>query len=121
MGKVRGIAQVNARLEQIFTQVSEDKARAAITKALIIGQQYAVALTPVDLGNLINSRFTQIINTPTGFTGRVGFTADYASFVHDGGPKNWQKPGAEDEFLKKGFERDGLEEIDAVIRAEMKI
>lgn len=119
--KVRGVTQVNRNLEQIFSKVSEDKARSAITKALLIGQQYAVALTPVDTANLINSRFMQIINTPTGFTGRVGFTANYATFVHDGGPKNWQKPGAEDEFLKKGFERDGIDEIDAVIRQEMKI
>lgn len=119
---VRGIAQANRNLEQILVKdISERKARQAITKALIIGQQYAVDLTPVDTANLINSRFTQIINTPTGFTGRVGYTANYAKFVHDGGPKNWQKPGAEDEFLRKGFERDGLEEIDAIIREEMRI
>lgn len=118
MSKVKGVDKVNANIQKIVGRITTTATREAVTKALIIGQQYAVMLTPIDTAALINSRFMQVVNTATGFTGRVGYTASYAAFVHDGGPKNWQKTGAEDEFLRKGFERDGRAEIDAVIRAE---
>lgn len=117
MSKVKGVDSVNSKFSALVGKITTTTSVEAATRAMIIGQQYATMLTPVDTSNLINGRFMQIIPTATGVTGRAGYMASYAPYVHNGGPKNWQKPGAEDEFLTKGFERDGRAEIDAVIKA----
>ena len=118
MSNVKGVQQTNAALSRLVGKITTTTTHTALTKALMIGRQYATMLTPVDTSNLINSVFLRVDPSATGFTGRVGYTAAYAPFVHDDGPKNWQKPGAEDEFLKKGFERDGRAEITAALRGE---
>lgn len=118
MSKVGGVADVNAKLGRLVGKITTETTQNAVQKALLIGAQYATMLTPVDTSNLINSRFISVFPTATGFTGRVGYTASYAGYVHDGGPKNWQKPGAEDAFLRKGFERDGRAEVHAALRGE---
>ena len=41
-------------------------------------------------------------------------------FVHDGGAKNWQKSGAEDRFLEKGFE-ENMPELRQIIIDGYKI
>ena len=66
-------------------------------------------LTSVDEGVLINSAFFR-----TGFDGSkdkpagvVGYTAEYAPHVHDmPDDTNWNKPGAENEFLLKAVVRN---------------
>lgn len=118
MSKVGGVRETNAVLGRLVGRITTTTTQNAVQKALMIGAQYATMLTPVDTGNLINSRFISVFPTATGFTGRVGYTAEYAGYVHDGGPKNWQKPGAEHEFLRKGFERDGSAEVHAALRSE---
>lgn len=144
--KVNGIESLNRNLTRIFDDISEKKARRAVAEACIIGQQYAVMLTPVDTANLINSRFIEIQNTPSGFTGRVGYTANYAAAVHamsgklKGQPRSdfgttragvsfgggtgkgrYWDPDAEPGFLRKGFERDGKDEIEQRIIEVMKL
>ena len=118
MSDVKGVRDVNAKLARMVGKITTTTTQSALQKALMIGSQYATMLTPVDTSNLINSRFISVSPSASGFLGRVGYTAEYAPYVHDGGPKNWQKPGAEDQFLKKGFERDGRAEIDAALRGE---
>lgn len=75
---------------------------------------------PVDTSNLINSEVRQTEATPQGSTGFISFFAttedgkDYAIFTHEGGPKNWQKPGASDRYLEFGvrdFIRDDLASV----------
>ncbi|WP_417861847.1 hypothetical protein [Vreelandella venusta] len=112
---VRGGNKVRRNMRQTLRQISSELTPTVVKEILIIGEGYAAVLTPVDTSNLINSGFRTVTNTATGTVGVVGYTADYAAATHDGGPKNWQKSGAEDEYLTKGFERDGIAEIDAHI------
>ena len=124
---VTGIDSVNKEIGMLVGRLSGELTRKTITEVLITGQNYAVLLTPVDTSNLINSRFTQIINNADGtFTGRVGYTAAYADYVHKGlsktgQPLNFQKPGSEAEFLRKGFERDGADEIKQIIKRNYSV
>lgn len=117
---VKGIDQVNRRIKSTLENIDSVVTRKVITEVLMTGQNHAVMLTPVDTSNLINSRFLQIKNTGYGFTGQAGYTANYAKYVHDGGPKNWQKIGAEDKFLEKGFE-ENLPELRQIIIDGYKI
>lgn len=119
---VTGVNKVNKNMSRLVGNIRGKLTRKTVTEIMIAGQQWAVLLTPIDTSNLINSRFLEVVNSSNGnFTGRVGYTAEYAKYVHDGGEKNWQKPGAEDEFLKKGFERDGKEDIEQIIKRNYKL
>ena len=117
---VKGIDQVNKRIKSTLENIDSVVTRKVITEVLMTGQNHAVMLTPVDTSNLINSRFIQIQNNGTTFKGMAGYTANYAKYVHDGGPKNWQKIGAEDKFLEKGFE-ENMPELRQIIIDGYKI
>lgn len=117
---VKGIDNVNKRIKSTLNSIGDKITRKTLTQVLMTGQNHAVMLTPVDTSNLINSRFLQVQNTSNGFSGQAGYTANYAQFVHDGGVKNWQKIGAEDAFLYKGFE-ENLPELRQIIIDGYKI
>lgn len=117
---VKGINEVNKRIKSTLNDISGDITRKTMTQVLMTGQNHSLELTPVDTSNLINSRFMQIQNFSNGFRGTVGYTANYAKYVHDGGPKNWQKLGAEDRFLEKGFE-ENMPELRQIIINGYKI
>ncbi|MFQ0991319.1 hypothetical protein [Gilliamella apicola] len=95
---------------------------------------YVAPITPMDMSNLINSQFRELIPIPNGWTGRVGYTANYAAYVNNAkgtlkgkkrtGKKshgNYWDPHAEPDFIHQGFERDGKEAIKQVIRDGYKI
>lgn len=89
----------------------------AIHAILSQGAATAATMTPVDTGNLINSQYRPQIEQRDGKTvGHVGYTANYAGFVHDapgklkgvqrpGNRGNYWNPAGEPQFLKKGFDR----------------
>jgi len=106
----------------------------AVTKIAIVGQANAAQLTPIDTSNLINSQFRNIRREGDGWTATVGYTAAYAFFVHEAkgvllgagvsrgkGRGNVWDPGAEPQFLRKGFERDGATEIQQIIKRSYKL
>ncbi|MCC4288515.1 hypothetical protein [Vreelandella aquamarina] len=117
----RGGRNVRRNFSRTVGRIAGPLTDRIVTEVLIIGEGWAANLTPVDTSNLINSRFRTVTNTATGTVGVVGYTAAYAAAVHDGGPKNWKKAAAEDEFLKKGFERDGRGEIEAHISRSYRV
>jgi len=117
---VKGIDQVNKRIASTLNNIGDKITRKTLTQVLMTGQNHSIMLTPVDTSNLINSRFIQIQNNGMNFKGLAGYTANYAKYVHDGGPKNWQKIGAEDRFLEKGFE-ENMPELRQIIIDGYKI
>lgn len=117
----RGGRTVRRNFSRTVSRIRGPLTERIVTEILIIGEGYAVNLTPVDTSNLVNSRFRQITNTVTGTVGVVGYTAAYAAEVHGGGPKNWQKAAAEDRFLERGFNRDGRADIEAHISRSYRI
>lgn len=144
-GKVRGLDEVNRQMAKKVGEIKGQMTRDTLLKIVIAGEQYAVALTPVDTGNLINSRYRAESNTATGASMRVGYTAWYAAIVHElpgtlkGQPRahfgktrdgvefgggtekgRYWDPDAEPQFLKKGFERDGRADIEAIIKVGYK-
>lgn len=113
-----------------------------LNEIIIIGSQYAAAITPIDTSTLINSQYREVYQKADGkWQGVVGYTAGYALYVHNASGKlkgqprssvesftttsgkvafasdkgNFWDPDAEPKFLVKGFERDGAAEIRALI------
>ncbi|HDW8052605.1 TPA: HK97 gp10 family phage protein [Yersinia enterocolitica] len=119
--KVKGIRAAKANLERLIGDIQGRKAVRAITKALIIGASQAALYTPIDTSTLINSQFRDINVNGTRLTGRVGYSANYAMYVHDPNVKQtFRRATAEKEFLTKGF-ADSKQAIEKAIMEEMKL
>ena len=120
-GKVGGIRQAQANLNRIIDDIQGRKVVRAIQSALIIGSGQAALYTPIDTSTLLNSQCREINANGTRVTGRVGYTAIYAVYVHDPNhPQKFRRSTARKEFLTKGFE-DTRSEIDAVVRKELSL
>ncbi|WP_411194755.1 HK97 gp10 family phage protein [Raoultella planticola] len=119
--KVRGIRQAKSNLDRIIKDVRGRKVVRALQSAMLIGSAQAALYTPIDTSTLINSQFREITANGVRVTGRVGYTANYAVFVHDPEVKQtFRRTSAQKEFLTKGFE-DTRDQIDAVVKKELSL
>lgn len=119
--KVKGIKQVARKVNRAIDNIQDRKIVRALTSAMIIGGSQAAIYTPIDTSYLINSQFREIVINGTRITGRVGYTANYAAYVHDPSiPQNFRRSTAQKEFLTKGFE-DERELIGRTIAREMSL
>lgn len=149
---VKNMGPVRSKLKATFEKIANEMTEQTVTAVLIIGGGHADALTPVELGTLVNSRFRHVQKTADGWSGQYGYTAEYAGWVHNmpgtlrGKPRSsvesfktgkgtvafagdtgnfWDSalgPGkGEPQWLVKGFERDGLDDIKAVIKKSMQL
>lgn len=119
--KVRGIRQAKANLDRIIKDVQGRKVVRALQSAILIGSAQASLYTPIDTSTLINSQFREITSNGVRVTGRVGYTANYAVFVHDPEVKQtFRRASARKEFLTKGFE-DTRSQIDAAVKKELSL
>ena len=107
------------RLPQFLSAV-EQKAARGVTQALILGASEASVMTPVDTSTLLNSQFRSVAKEGSKIVGTVGYTAEYAKYVHDPNVKQvFRRSTAEKEFLKRGFE-EAEPNIRAVITGAIK-
>ena len=119
--KVKGISQAKKKLNALVGDIQGRKVVRAMQSALSIGGSQAALYTPIDTSTLINSQFREITVNGNRVTGRVGYSANYAAYVHDPSvPQNFRRATARKEFLTKGFE-DTQRQIDAVIAKEMSL
>lgn len=119
--KVKGIEQAKRNLDALIGDIQGRKAVRALQSALIIGSSQAALYTPIDTSTLINSQYRELSVNGSRLTGRVGYSANYAVYVHDPNiPQNFRRSTAQKEFLTKGFE-DSRELIDRTIKKEMAL
>lgn len=119
--KIKGVRQAQQNLGALIGDIQGRKAARAIQSALIIGSSQASLYTPIDTSTLINSQFRELNVNGTRLTGRVGYSANYAAFVHDPNiPQTFRRATAQKEFLTKGFE-DTRDIIDRTIKKEMAL
>mgnify|MGYP001264867349 FL=1 len=119
--KVQGIRQAQQNLDRLIGDIQGRKVVRALQSALIIGSSQAALYTPIDTSTLINSQYRELEVSGTRLTGRVGYSANYAVFVHDPNvPQTFRRATAQKEFLTKGFE-DTRDLIDRTIKKEMSL
>lgn len=119
--KIKGIEQAKRNLDALIGDIQSRKAVRALQSALIIGSSQAALYTPIDTSTLINSQYRELSVNGSRITGRVGYSANYAVYVHDPNiPQNFRRSTAQKEFLTKGFE-DSRELIDRTIKKEMAL
>jgi len=129
---LKGVKQAKAATKALVGRISGELTQRTVTEILIIGGGYAATMTPVDTSLLINSQYRQVTHVFGATFGRLGYTAEYAAAVNaasgklKGKPRpdnrgTYWAPGGEPDFLRKGFERDGKEDIDAAIKRGMAL
>ncbi|MEQ1967678.1 HK97 gp10 family phage protein [Xenorhabdus nematophila] len=118
--KVTGIREAQTRLNALIGDIRGRKVVRAMYKALYIGSTQAALYTPIDTATLINSQFRDVRFQGARLTGRVGYSANYAIYVHDPKVKqNFRRATAKKEFLKRGFNEMRVQ-IDKAVMEELK-
>lgn len=130
---VKGVSKVNRNIHRITNDIANIRTQRIIQQVMIVGMSFVAPITPRDTSTLINSQYRELKPVPKGWIGRVGYTANYAAFVNNAkgtakGKRTGKKsqgdywsPNAEPHFVEKGFERDGQQAIEQVIKDGYKI
>ncbi|WP_045957523.1 hypothetical protein [Xenorhabdus poinarii] len=119
--KVKGIKKAQTRLNALIGDIRGRKVVRAMYKALYIGSAQASLYTPIDTSTLINSQFRDVRVDGVRLTGRVGYSANYAVYVHDPEVKqDFRRATAKKEFLKLGF-NEMRSQIDKAVAQELKL
>lgn len=127
-----GLKQAQQNLNKIVDEISSQKIVTAITSASNIIATEAASMTPIATSTLINSQYRSIDINGTLVTGRIGYSANYAIYVHNapgtllgkgvkrsnGKGKVWD-PQAEPQFLDKAVDNT-RSMVDAAIMREMR-
>ncbi len=81
--KVRGVSKVSNNINRLIDNIEKRKTMRALYSALFeIGLESAV-LVPIDTSTLVNSQFREVVIKGTRLTGRIGYSANYAAYVHE--------------------------------------
>lgn len=119
--KLRGVQRAVRNTNRIINNIQGRKIVRALQSAMLIGGARSALYTPIDTSALINSQFREIINNGAIVTGRVGYSTNYAVYVHDpANPQQFRRATAKKEFLTLGFEEE-RSAIDAVVAKEMAL
>lgn len=119
--KVKGLKQAKDNFDHLIDDVVGKKAVRATYRALFIIGTQASIYTPIDTSTLINSQFREVKVGNKIITGRVGYSANYAVYVHDPNVKqNFRRSTAKKEFLKLGAD-DSKGQIDRAVAEEMSL
>ncbi|WP_435168475.1 HK97 gp10 family phage protein [Enterobacter hormaechei] len=119
--KVKGISQAKKHLNDVINDVKGRKVIRALQSAMIMGAARAALYTPIDTSALLNSQFREIVADGAVITGRVGYSTNYAVYVHDpANPQRFRRSTAKKEFLTLGFEEE-RSAIDDVVRKELSL
>ncbi|WP_336707647.1 MULTISPECIES: HK97 gp10 family phage protein [unclassified Cedecea] len=129
--KVKGVSQAKQKLDALLGEVQGRKVGRAIKSALFIIGADAATMTPIDTSYLVNSQYQELLVNGTRVTGRVGYSANYAVYVHEASGKfrgrprangsgNYWDPSGEPKFLEKAF-KDNSDKVDAIIRKELSL
>ena len=129
--KLKGMNEAIARTSQIVDEITATKVVRALKSATYIIRTESASMTPIETSTLINSQFDTIEVNGTRVTGKVGYSANYALYVHNasgklkGQPRTSGKgvywgPSAEPKFLTKAAEKT-KDLVDKAIKAEMRL
>lgn len=77
------VDSMHANWKKLISEIQGSKTRGALTEIGIAVQGYALLDIPVDTGNLANSQYLNVTPIPDGHRLEVGYTANYAFFVHE--------------------------------------
>jgi len=103
-----------------FTGRHERQVRGEMLKIALEIKEESLEVAPMEFGPLRDSAYADIEERKNGPVVRVGYTADYAPFVHEmPETNNFTTPGTGPKFLEKVV-TEGRREILNKLRGELK-
>lgn len=120
----KSFLDVNKGIDK-FSANTNKKIGRAIYSAATTGAGISKTITPNDSANLINSQFIDVKKMVSGWSAKIGYTANYAAAVHEktgvllGNQNHWQ-PNAEPQFLSKAFDGANGDAVSKVFFKELK-
>lgn len=114
-----GLEDAADAISAVSRKVGKTNSKKFVTLAAKAVEAQAAPFVPVDTSDLMNSSYTRVRATGSdgdGHEAEFGYDIPYAGYVHEGGPKNWQKAGASDLFLLKGVEAFIEEDLDNLVK-----
>ncbi len=101
MAGVTGLEEVIKNLNKTIAEIEGDISKGVHAAALFV-QGESLENTPVEFGVLANSSFVDAQWFDDSFWARVGYTAEYAPYVHEmPASYNFTKPGTGPKFLQR--------------------
>lgn len=116
---LKGMKQARQKYKVLVGEITEKKAKAALTKVLVYAAGASKEIAPREFGTLVNSQFRNITKTKTGWRGTLGYAVSYAAALEDPKPggrlDNWKPVAPENKlgnswnpisgqgFLRLGF------------------
>lgn len=114
MATISGIDEVLHRLRIELFKLESISLKGLRAAALVVKNE-SVRLTPVDTSNLRNSAYTETFQS-TGTSGvEIGYTADYAPYVHERIELS-HAPPTQAKFLEEALKRNEQNIIQIVAR-----
>lgn len=128
--KLTGIKEALRRTEQITNNIISVKIVRALKSATYIIRTESATMTPIDTSTLINSQFDVVEVNGNKITGKVGYSAKYALYVHNASGKlkgtprengngNYWDMHGEPQFLTKAVKKT-KSLVDNAIKSELK-
>ena len=114
---ITGFSKVMANLNAEIAAMEAASMKGLIRGTIIVQRSMETTppLIPLDLGNLRSSWFNYGFRTGLGPTRVIGFSANYAVFIHeDMKPKNFKRPGSGPKFLEYAIKRNQPEILAAI-------
>ena len=113
---IKGFDKVKRNLNKEIMAIQGRSMQGLIEAAIFIRRdmEETPPLIPIDTGNLRASWFTSPIREGAKFGLMIGFSANYAVFVHENMEATFSRPGAGPKFLEAALSRN-KEEILTII------
>lgn len=120
--RVRGVDKVLRNLNREIKQIEGRTMKGLLRAAILVRRDMdrTEPLIPIDTGNLRASWFTDPQYMKGRPVVRLGFSANYAWYVHEMVGANFQRPGAGAKFFEAALKRNQGKMLD-VIRQEASI
>lgn len=110
--KISGFTKVTANLNRQIKKIKGFSMKGLLEGSILIRRDMDVTppLVPIDLGNLRASWFVSSFFFPRGPSVVMGFSANYAIYLHeDLTRKNYKRPGSGPKFLEEAVKRNTSE------------
>lgn len=116
--KIKGMDTVLKNLNSEIRKIEGASLKGLIQAAIIIRRDMdqTPPLLPVDTGNLRGSWTVETIRSGNSPAIRLGFTADYAWYVHEMVGANFQRPGAGAKFFEASLKNNQGKILDIIKR-----
>ncbi len=117
-GSIKGFAEVQKNLNKQIKKIEGASMAGLIEGAIIIRRDMdrTPPLIPILTGNLRDSWFTETFYKGKSFGLTMGFTANYAVYVHESVGRSFQRPGSGPKFFQASLFRNQHEVLKAVQR-----